>query len=106
MIEILVVIPYQEVEDAYKHAINRINVKEVNFSTILNIYGTDNRTLEALKPYDIVVVRGMTSRAVSRLFPEINKIDISMTSSDVLDSILDVKNTYGYCKIGLILSDN
>lgn len=106
MIEILVVIPYKEVEEAYKHAIGRINVKEVNFTTILNIYGTDNRTLEALKPYDIVVVRGMTSRAVSRLFPEINKIDISMTSSDVLDSILEVKNRFGLCRIGLILSDN
>ncbi|MBQ2259106.1 MAG: sigma 54-interacting transcriptional regulator [Spirochaetales bacterium] len=106
MIEILVVVPYREVEEAYKHAINRIRVKEVNFTTILNIYGTDNRTLEALKPYDIVVVRGMTGLAVSKLYPEINKIDISITSSDVLDSILDVKNTYGPCKIGLILSDN
>ena len=106
MIEILVVIPYKEAEEAYKHAINRINVKEVHFTTILNVFGTDNRTLEVLKPYDIVVVRGMTSRAVSKLYPEINKIDISMTSSDVLDSILDVREKYGICKIGLILSDS
>lgn len=106
MIEILVVVPYREVEEAYKHAIERINVKEVNFTTILNIHGTDDRTLKALSSYDIVVVRGMTSRAVSKLYPGINKIDISMTSSDVLDSILEVREKYGKCRIGLILSDN
>ncbi len=104
MVEILVVIPDKELESAYSKVISRMKVKEVCFSTAY-IYGTDKSVLEKAEGFDIVVVRGMTFRAIRKAYPEIHVIEIGMTSSDIFDALLEVSKRYGREKVGLILSD-
>lgn len=104
MIEILVIVPAEELYDAFNNEINRISINGVNFTTTY-AYGTDETKLSIVKPYDIVVVRGMTGRAVSRLYPEVTRIDIPMSSADVLEALVKIKRKYGKVKVGLVLSD-
>lgn len=104
MIEILVIVPAEELYDAFNNEINRISINGVNFTTTY-AYGTDETKLSIVKPYDIVVVRGMTGRAVSRLYPEVTRIDIPMSSADVLEALVKIKRKYGNVKVGLVLSD-
>ena len=104
MIEILVIVPSEELYDAFNNEINRITINGVNFTTTY-AYGTEEAKLNFVKPYDIVVVRGMTGRAVSQLYPEITRIDIPMSSADVLESLVKIKKKYGNVKVALVLSD-
>ncbi|NLZ68891.1 MAG: sigma 54-interacting transcriptional regulator, partial [Spirochaetales bacterium] len=105
MIEILVIVPYQELEEAYHKAITRIKIKEVNFTTTY-LFGTGTKAIEAVKKYDIVVVRGMTSFAISKLYPDLHKVEISITSSDILDALLEVREKFGNKKVALIVSNS
>lgn len=104
MIEVLVIVPYQELENAYSKAISHIKSKEVNFTTTY-LFGTDSKALEIIKKYDIVVVRGMTSYAISKLYPDFHKIEIIINSSDILDALLEAKEKYDNPQIALILSN-
>lgn len=103
MTEVLVIVPYEELLNQYKEAISKHAEQRVHFTTSF-MYGTDERNLEKVSTYDIVVVRGMTSRAIRRKYHEITVIDIKMDAFDVSRALLEVKNTYPECrKIGLIL---
>ncbi|MDD5973661.1 MAG: sigma 54-interacting transcriptional regulator [Spirochaetales bacterium] len=104
MIEILVIVPSEELYETFDRELNRITINGVNFTTTY-IYGTDDAKIDMVKSYDIVVVRGMTAHAVTKRFPDITKIDIPMSSSDILDALLKVKRNNDGGKIGLILSD-
>ena len=103
MIEVLVIVPYEELLTLYKETISRVEEQRVHFTTSF-LYGTDTRALEKVCDYDIIVVRGMTGRAIKRQYPELTVIDIKMDAFDVIGALLEVKETYPYVKrIGLIL---
>ena len=68
------------------------------------MYGTDARNLSRASDYDIIVVRGMTSRALSEKYPETTIVDIKMDAFDVSSALLEAKKKFpGIRKIGLIL---
>ena len=103
MIEVLVIVPYEELLTLYEETIARVDEQRVHFTTSF-LYGTDTRALEKVCDYDIIVVRGMTGRAIKRQYPELTVIDIKMDAFDVTGALLEVKETYPYVKrIGLIL---
>ena len=103
MIEVLVIVPYEELLTLYEETIARVEEQRVHFTTSF-LYGTDTRALEKVCDYDIIVVRGMTGRAIKRQYPELTVIDIKMDAFDVTGALLEVKETYPYVKrIGLIL---
>ena len=103
MIEVLVIVPYEELLTLYEETIARVEEQRVHFTTSF-LYGTDTRALEKVCDYDIIVVRGMTGRAIKRQYPELTVIDIKMDAFDVTGALLEVKETYpDVNKIGLIL---
>ena len=103
MIEVLVIVPYEELLHEYEEAIAKAHDPRVHFTTSF-MYGTDARNLSRASDYDIIVVRGMTSRALSEKYPETTIVDIKMDAFDVTGALLEVKETYPYVKrIGLIL---
>ena len=104
MIEILVIVPAEELYEAFNNEINRISINGVLFTTTY-AYGTEESKLTMVKSYDIVVVRGMTGKAVSQLYPEVTRVDIAMSSADVLEALVKIKRNYNNVKVGLVLSD-
>lgn len=104
MIEILVIVPAEELYEAFNNEINRISINGVRFTTTY-AYGTEESKLTMVKSYDIVVVRGMTGKAVSQLYPEVTRVDIAMSSADVLEALVKIKRNYNNVKVGLVLSD-
>ena len=103
MIEVLVIVPYEELLTLYEETIARVEEQRVHFTTSF-LYGTDTRALEKVCDYDIIVVRGMTGRAIKRQYPELTVIDIKMDAFDVTGALLEVKETYPDVeRIGLIL---
>lgn len=104
MIRILVIVPYKDLLPAFQRELHRIEIKEVEFTTV-HIYGSQAREIEDVAAYDIVIARGITSYAISSRFPDLNKIEIVMTSTDVLAAIKEVKQLYGQRKLGILLTD-
>ena len=103
MIEVLVIVPYEELLHEYEEAIAKAHDPRVHFTTSF-MYGTDARNLSRASDYDIMVVRGMTSRALSEKYPETTIVDIKMDAFDVSSALLEAKKKFpGIRKIGLIL---
>ena len=103
MIEVLVIVPYEELLHEYEEAIAKAHDPRVHFTTSF-MYGTDARNLPRASDYDIIVVRGMTSRALSEKYPETTIVDIKMDAFDVSSALLEAKKEFpGIRKIGLIL---
>ena len=103
MIEVLVIVPYEELLHEYEEAIAKAHDPRVHFTTSF-MYGTDARNLSRASDYDIIVVRGMTSRALSEKYPETTIVDIKMDAFDVSSALLEAKKEFpGIRKIGLIL---
>ena len=103
MIEVLVIVPYEELLHEYEEAIAKAHDPRVHFTTAF-MYGTDARNLSRASDYDIIVVRGMTSRALSEKYPETTIVDIKMDAFDVSSALLEAKKKFpGIRKIGLIL---
>lgn len=103
MIEVLVIVPYEELLHEYEEAIAKAHDPRVHFTTSF-MYGTDARNLSRASDYDIIVVRGMTSRALSEKYPETTIVDIKMDAFDVSSALLEAKRKFpGIRKIGLIL---
>ena len=103
MIEVLVIVPYEELLHEYEEAIAKAHDPRVHFTTSF-MYGTDTRNLSRASDYDIIVVRGMTSRALSEKYPETTIVDIKMDAFDVSSALLEAKKKFpGIRKIGLIL---
>ena len=103
MIEVLVIVPYEELLHEYEEAIAKAHYPRVHFTTSF-MYGTDARNLSRASDYDIIVVRGMTSRALSEKYPETTIVDIKMDAFDVSSALLEAKKKFpGIRKIGLIL---
>ena len=103
MVEVLVIVPYEELLETFQEAIGKAMDQRVHFTTSF-MYGTDARNLEKAEDYDIIVVRGMTSRALSKKYPETSVIDIKMDAFDVSSALLEVKQKYGEGeKVGLVL---
>ena len=103
MIKVLVIVPYEELLTLYQDTIAEVEEPRVHFTTSF-LYGTDTRALEKVSDYDIIVVRGMTGRAIKRQYPELTVIDIKMDAFDVTSALLEVRETYpDIKKIGLIL---
>ena len=87
----------------YEEAIAKAHDPRVHFTTSF-MYGTDARNLSRASDYDIIVVRGMTSRALSEKYPETTIVDIKMDAFDVSSALLEAKKKFpGIRKIGLIL---
>lgn len=106
MIEVLVIVPYEELLEDYRAEIKKINISGIHFTTSF-MFGTAARSLEAVRGYDIVVVRGMTSLAIAKMYPDLNIIDIHMDTSDIASSMLEVISLYGgTSKVGLILPNS
>ena len=103
MIEVLVIVPDEELLHEYEEAIAKAHDPRVHFTTSF-MYGTDARNLSRASDYDIIVVRGMTSRALSEKYPETTIVDIKMDAFDVSSALLEAKKKFpGIRKIGLIL---
>ena len=103
MIEVLVIVPYEELLHEYEEAIAKAHDPRVHFTTSF-MYGTDARNLSRASDYDIIVVRGMTSRALSEKYPETTIVDIKMDAFDVSSALLEAKKKFpGIWKIGLII---
>lgn len=103
MIEVLVIVPYEELLHEYEEAIAKAHDPRVHFTTSF-MYGTDARNLSRASDYDIIVVRGMTSRALSEKYPETTIVDIKMDAFDVSSALMEAKKKFpGIRKIGLIL---
>ena len=103
MVEVLVIVPYEELLDTFQKSIAEAMDPRVHFTTSF-MYGTAARNLEKAEDYDIIVVRGMTSRALSKKYPDTTVIDIKMDAFDVSSALLEVKKKYGgETKVGLIL---
>ena len=103
MIEVLVIVPYEELLHEYEEAIAKAHDPRVHFTTSF-MYGTDARNLSRASDYDIIVVRGMTSRALSEKYPETTIVDIKMDAFDVSSALLEAKKKFpGIRKIGFIL---
>ena len=106
MIEVLVIVPYEELLDDYRAEIEKANASGVHFTTSF-AFGTAARSLEVVNGYDIVVVRGMTGLAIAKAYPELNIIDIHMDTSDIASSMLEVISLYGMdSKVGLTLPNS
>ena len=96
-------VPYEELLHEYEEAIAKAHDPRVHFTTSF-MYGTDARNLSRASDYDIIVVRGMTSRALSEKYPETTIVDIKMDAFDVSSALLEAKKKFpGIRKIGLIL---
>ncbi|MGN1190321.1 MAG: hypothetical protein ACI4SL_08010, partial [Candidatus Ornithospirochaeta sp.] len=87
MTEVLVIVPYEELLTQFEEAISKSEDHRVHFTTSF-MYGTDTRDLERVTEYDVVVVRGMTGRAIKRKYPELTVVDIKMDAFDVSSALL------------------
>ena len=106
MINVLVIIPYEETRVFYERVIDRYSNQGVSF-TITSFFGTDFRKLQIIKNYDIVVVRGMTRVAIKSFFPNNTVIPITVNTSDLLEALLTVKKQYGSQNtVGVLYSDS
>ncbi len=105
MTKILVIVPYRELQDLFDKAISQADTSGLDIRTT-HVYGTDPRKLEYLSDYDIIVARGITSAAIGRFFPNIHRVDITISSSDLVSAIWQCKRDYGIRPVGILVADD
>lgn len=103
MVEVLIIVPYEELLESYEEVIAEVREPRIHFTTSF-MYGTDARNLEKASDYDIIVVRGITSKALQKKYPELTIVTIKMDTYDVSMALLEIKKNYkDVKKVGLIL---
>ena len=106
MIRVLVIIPYEELVPDCLEMVEELRSDEVDFTTTC-LYGTSVELLGQFHSYDIIIARGMTYYALSRMYPDRHLIEIMMSTSDVLDSLYEARSLYGKdAKIGIVLAND
>lgn len=101
MVQILIIIPYSQVQDKMRLWAEKIRDPAISVQT-MHVYGTSNPP-EQYRDADIIVARGMTCSALRRQYPEKHIIEISMTSFDVLDAIAESKRRYRPQKVAVCM---
>jgi len=105
MAKILVIIPYEEIRGEFEKVVSRYREDGIEF-TLTCLYGTDPRKLFIVRNYDIVVVRGMTEKAVHSFYPDTFTVSIEINASDLLEALCEVKRKHwDGRKIGILLPD-
>lgn len=103
MIKILIVIPYQELMQAFEQVIQGYDLKDISVSTT-HIFGTDPKVIDPLHA-DIIVARGITAHAISEFKPSVHVVPIALSSADLLEALAQAKNTSRNCSIGVITNE-
>lgn len=101
MVQILIIIPYSQVQDKMRLWAEKIRDPAISVQT-MHVYGTSNPP-EQYRDADIIVARGMTCSALRRQYPEKHIIEINMTSFDVLDAIAESKRRYRPQKVAVCM---
>lgn len=104
MIKILVIVPYRELQDMFDRTIAQADISGLDIKTT-HVYGTDPRKLEYLSDYDIIVARGITSVAIGRFLPAVHRVDITISSSDLISALWQCKRDYGLQSVGILVAD-
>ena len=105
MIEILVVLPYGEIREAFEEVIRSYNQIGMHISITPRIgIGTDPLLIEKLDA-DIIVARGITAGAIARMKPSSHVITIPIGTGDLLAALSVARKTGDPCHIGVIIND-
>lgn len=102
MVKILLIIPYQEVEEQILRQLREVSAKDVIIETT-HIFGTDHSVIEERDP-DIIVARGMTGAALAAQYPNKHMVTISMTSYDILAALADAKERLAPRRVALCVA--
>lgn len=105
MIEILVVLPYEEIREAFEKVIRTYSQIGIHLSItpIIGI-GTDPLLIEKLDA-DIIVARGITAGAIARMKSSSHVITIPLGIGDLLAALSMAKRTSDPCHIGIITNE-
>jgi propionate catabolism operon transcriptional regulator len=103
MIRILVVVPYEELYDQVRSFVSTIDPHGLSFQ-LEHLVGTSARVVK-LTDVDIVVVRGITGRAIARENPSIHIVEISISSSDLLTALWKCRTCDTTDGVGVIVPD-
>ncbi|MCI8650500.1 MAG: sigma 54-interacting transcriptional regulator [Anaerotruncus sp.] len=104
MTRILLVVPYLGVKELFEQRISQVDDPEIRFE-ITHIYGTPPEALIQNCPYDIIIARGMTYRALHRMLPDKYLIEIAMTGFDVADAIAYARRQFSPQRIAILTHD-
>ncbi len=103
MIKILVVVPYEELNEQVRRYFNAIDTRDFSVE-IEHFIGTDDRLIRQ-READIIVARGMTGKALVKANPTAHFIEISISVSDLIAALLVCRERYGDKGVGVILTD-
>lgn len=103
MIRILVVVPYEELYDQVRSFVGTIDPHGLSFQ-LEHLVGTSARVVK-LTDVDIVVVRGITGRAIARENPSIHIVEISISSSDLLTALWKCRTCNTSDGVGVVVPD-
>lgn len=99
MVKILLIIPYNSVKDRFEHLVHMVNEKDIQIETT-HIFGTADGLIRNCDA-DIIIARGMTCSALRQALPHKHLVEISMTSFDILDAIVQCKRQFHPKKLAL-----
>ena len=104
MVRILLIIPYKELIPVMREYVRKQHVKDVEID-IIHLYGTD-ADLKKLSKYQLVAARGITGMYIKNQLPQINVVEIPMTSDDVVTAVSTCVRKNGRIKTAVILPEN
>ncbi len=90
MIKILIVVPYQELQEAFDQVVRSYNLDTIEVRTT-HIYGSDPQKIVPPLTADIIVARGITAQAIAHQKPSVHVVPIALSSADLLSALAKAK---------------
>nr|WP_321306307.1 sigma 54-interacting transcriptional regulator [uncultured Sphaerochaeta sp.] len=103
MIKILIVVPYQELQEAFDQVIQSYDLDTIEVRTT-HIYGSDPQKIVPLAA-DIIVARGITAQAIAHQKPSVHVVPIALSSADLLSALAKAKKMNSTAHIGVVTNE-
>ncbi|MGH0052145.1 MAG: sigma 54-interacting transcriptional regulator [Sphaerochaetaceae bacterium] len=103
MIKILIVVPYQELQEAFDRVVESYDLDTIEVRTT-HIYGSDPQKIVPLSA-DIIVARGITAQAIAHLKPSVHVVPIALSSADLLRALAKAKELQPNTHIGIVTNE-
>jgi len=103
LIKILIVVPYQELQQAFDHVVQGYDLETIEVSNT-HIFGSDPQKILPLSA-DIIIARGITANAIEQFKPSVHVVHIALGSADLLSALAEAKKRAPGAHIGVITGE-
>lgn len=104
MVNVLLVVPYQELQEKFEEYVASMDTRDIKID-IFHLYGSRFFSMDISK-YQIVAARGITGRSIQKQYPQASFVEITVTSDDIINALDECVRQYGRRRIAIILADS